>query len=136
MSKILDILRETKAIITNSHFVYTSGKHGSIYINKDIVYTHPEKASEVGLLFAEKTKNLEIDIVAAPALGGIILSQWTAYHLTKLKKKEILGIYTEKTPNNDQVFKRGYDKIIRGKNVLVVEDLTTTGDSVKKVKTA
>ena len=133
MSKILDILRETKAIITNSHFVYTSGKHGSIYINKDIVYTHPEKASEVGLLFAEKTKNLEIDIVAAPALGGIILSQWTAYHLTKLKKKEILGIYTEKTPNNDQVFKRGYDKIIRGKNVLVVEDLTTTGDSVKKV---
>lgn len=133
MSKILEILKETKAIITNSHFVYTSGKHGSVYINKDIVYTHPEKASEVGFLFAQNSKNLDIDVVAAPALGGIILSQWTAYHLTKLKDKEVLGVYTEKTTENDQIFKRGYDKIIKGKNVLVVEDLTTTGGSVKKV---
>src|SRR3989338_9752315 len=133
MSKILDILRETKAIITNSHFVYTSGKHGSVYINKDIVYTHPEKASEVGLLFAEKAKDLNIDIVAAPALGGIILSQWTAYHLSKLKRKIILGVYTEKTLEKNQIFTRGYEKLVKGKNVLVVEDLTTTGGSVKKV---
>src|SRR3989344_2498483 len=135
MSKILDILKETGAIITNDHFVYTSGKHGSVYINKDIVYTHPKKALEVGRLFAKKAKdlNLQIDIVAGPALGGIILSQWTAYQLTKLTNKEILAVYTEKTPDNNQIFKRGYDKIVKSKNVLVVEDLTTTGGSVKKV---
>ena len=39
---------------------------------------------------------MDIDTVAAPALGGIILSQWTAYHLSELKGKEILGVYTEK----------------------------------------
>lgn len=133
MSNIIDILKETKAIITNSHFVYTSGKHGSIYINKDIIYTRPEKASEVGKLFSEKFKDFDIDVVAAPALGGIILSQWTAYHLSKLKKKEVIGIFTEKDENSNQIFKRGYDLLVKNKKVLILEDLTTTGSSVKKV---
>lgn len=130
---ILDILRKSNAIITDSHIVYTSGKHGSIYINKDAIYPHTEFASMVGKMFAEKFKNKAVDVVAAPALGGIILSQWTAYHLSKLKKKKILGIYTEKDENKNQIFTHGYDKFVKGKKVLVIEDLTTTGGSVKKV---
>ena len=66
------------------------------------------------------------------ALGGIILSQWVAHHLSKMKGKEILGIYTEKDEKSNQVFRRGYGKLVKGKKVLVVEDLTTTGGSVKK----
>lgn len=130
---IFSILKKTKALIDNSHFVLTSGKHSPIYINKDAIYIHTKEASAVGKLFAEKFKNLQIDIVAAPALGGIILSQWTSHHLSKLKKKEILSVYTEKTIDKNQIFTRGYDKLIKGKKVLVVEDLTTTGGSVKKV---
>lgn len=130
---ILNILKKTGAVITNSHFVYTSGKHGSVYINKDQIYIHTKQASKVGRLFAQKTKNLDIDVVAAPALGGIILSQWTAYHLSLLNKREVLGIYTEKTPEGEQVLKRGYDQIVKNKKVLIVEDMTTTGGSVKKV---
>ncbi len=133
MKTIFDILKETHALITNDHFVYTSGKHGSVYINKDAIYPHTQKASEVGLLFAEKTKDLQVDVVAAPALGSIILSQWTAYHLSKLKNKEVLGVYTEKTTDKNQIFTRGYDKLVAGKNILVIEDLTTTGGSVAKV---
>lgn len=130
---ILNVLRKTNAVITNSHIVYTSGKHGSVYINKDAIYPHTEFASIVGRMFAQKFKSKAIDVVAAPALGGIILSQWTAYHLSKLKDKKILGVYTEKDENKNQIFTRGYDKLIKGKKVLVVEDLTTTGGSVKKV---
>lgn len=130
---ILDILKKTNSVITDSHIVYTSGKHGSVYINKDAIYPHIEYASEVGRMFARKFKNKSIDVVAAPALGGIILSQWTAYHLSKFKKKKILGVYTEKDVNKNQIFTRGYDKFIKGKKVLVIEDLTTTGGSVKKV---
>lgn len=131
--EVLKMLRDSGAIITDSHIVYTSGKHGSIYVNKDALYPHTEFSSRIGELFAEKNKDLEIDAVAAPALGGIILSQWTAYHLSKLKGKEILGVYTEKDADKNQVFTRGYDKLVDGKNVLVVEDLTTTGGSVLKV---
>ena len=132
-NEALNLLKQTKAILTDSHFVGTSGRHMPAYINKDALYPHTEATSRMGELFAEKNKDLDIDIIAAPALGGIILSTWTAYHLTKLKRKEVLGIYTEKTPEKDQIFTRGYDKLITGKNVLVIEDLTTTGGSVKKV---
>ena len=134
MKDIFTILKETGALITDDHFVYTSGKHGSVYINKDAIYPHTQKASEVGLLFAQKVKDLDIDVVVGPMIGGIILSQWTAYHLSKLKDKEILGVYTEKDSENNQVFgRRGYDKLVKDKNILIVEDLTTTGGSVRKV---
>lgn len=129
---ILEILKQVEAVITDDHFVYTSGKHGSVYINKDAIYPHTKLSSQVGAMFAEKTKDLDIDVVIAPALGGIVLSQWTAYHLSKIKDIDILGVYTEKE-NDNQVLKRGYDKLIKDKNVLVIEDLTNTGGSVVKV---
>jgi len=131
--EVIKLLKQTNALLIDSHFVGTSGRHMPGYINKDALYPHVLETSRMGELFAQKNKDLAIDVVAAPALGGIILSTWTAYHLTKLKKREILGIYTEKTPEKDQIFTRGYDKLIIGKNVLVIEDLTTTGGSVKKV---
>ncbi len=130
---ILHLLKKAGAIITNSHIVLISGKHSSAYINKDALYPHTKMAAEVGRMFAEKFKNTEIDTVVAPALGGIILSQWTAYYLSEMKNKEIYSVYTEKTPDKNQIFTRGYDKFIIGKKVLVIEDTTTTGSSVKKV---
>ncbi len=133
MTDIVKILKDIKAIVVNDHFVYTSGKHGSIYIRKDMLYPNTKKTSEVCKLFAEKFKNRNIDVVVGPSIGGIILSQWTAYHLSKLRNKDILGIFTEKNENNNQLFKRDYDKIVKNKKILIVEDLTTTGGSVKKV---
>lgn len=131
--RVLEILEQTGAIFTNDHFVYTSGKHGKTYINKDAIYPHSIASSEIGKIFAEKYKNTDIDVVASPALGAIILSQWTAYHLSKLIGKEIFGIYTEKTPDNNQILTRGYDKLVQGKKVLIIEDIVTTGGSIKKV---
>ncbi len=133
MKDVVSILKDVGAVLVDDHFVYTSEKHGGVYINKDSLYPHTKETSKIGKMFAEKFKNKKIDVVAAPALGGIILSQWTAYHLSKLKGKEVLGIYTEKDTEKNQIFTRGYDKLVKGKNVLVIEDLTTTGGSVKKV---
>lgn len=133
MENVIEILKDIKAIVSNSHFVYTSGKHGSVYVRKDMLYPNTQKTSQVCRLFAKKFKDKDIDVVVGPSIGGIILSQWTAYHLTQLKKKEILGIFTEKDENGNQIFKRDYDKLVKNKNVLIVEDLTTTGVSVKKV---
>ncbi len=137
--KIIKILKKVHAILTDDHFVYTSGKHGSVYINKDFLYPHTKETSLVGKMFAEKMKNLDIDVVAAPAVGGTILCTWTAYFLSKLKKKEILSVYAEKDKGTNAsaiesqlVFKRGYDTFLKGKKVLVLEDLTNTGISVKK----
>lgn len=133
MNEVIEILKETGAVIADSHFVGTSGRHFDTYIAKDALYPHTEASSKVGKLFAEKFKENNIEIVVGPGWGGIILSQWTAYHLTQITGKEVLGVYSDKTPEGGQVLKRGYDKLVSGKRVLIVEDLTTTGGSVKKV---
>ena len=134
MNNIFPILKKSGALITEDHFVYTSGKHGSVYINKDAVYPNTKMASQVGKLFAEKIKNKNVDVIVGPMIGGIILSQWTAFHLSKLQKKDVLGVYTEKDSENNQIFgRRGYDKLVIDKSVFIVEDLTTTGGSVRKV---
>ncbi|MBI2029931.1 orotate phosphoribosyltransferase [Candidatus Gottesmanbacteria bacterium] len=130
---ILAILKKTGGYITDSHIVYTSGKHGEAYLNKDAIYPHTFETSKVCKAIAEKFKNKKIEVVVAPALGGIILSQWTAYHLSKLTKKEVVGIYTEKTSDKNQILTRGYDKLVKKRRVLIVEDITTTGGSVAKV---
>lgn len=137
---VITILKKIGAVLTDDHFVYTSGKHGSVYINKDALYPHTAETAKVGELFAQQFKDLDIDIVAAPAVGGTILCQWTAYYLSGLRGKEILAVYTEKdkgtlagAAESEHIFRRGYDKLIAGKNVLVIEDLTTTGISVRKV---
>jgi len=130
---VIQILESVAALMRNDHFVYTSGKHGSVYINKDALYPHVEQTARVGEMMAEKCKDLDVDSIAAPALGGIILSQWVAYYLSKIKGKAIHAVYAEKDGQGGFVFTRGYDQYIKGKKVLVLEDLTTTGGSVKKV---
>jgi orotate phosphoribosyltransferase len=132
MSEILDVLNQVGAIVAASHFVLTSGKHSDTYINKDALYPHTKETSLVGRMFAEQSRHLEMDVVAGPAMGGIILAQWTAYHLSQLKGREILGVYTEKS-QDAQIFTRGYGALVAGKKVLVVEDLFTTGGSVMKL---
>lgn len=133
MSKVLDLLKETGAIVRNDHFVGSSGKHFDTYLNKDALYPHTKQTSAVCRLFAEKVKDIDFDTVVGPALGGIILSTWTAHHLSEIKGKEIFGVYAEKTPEDGMALTRGYDRFVTGKKVLVVEDITTTGGSAKKV---
>jgi orotate phosphoribosyltransferase len=132
--QILQLLASVGAVITDSHIVYTSGKHGSAYVNKDGVYPHTEMTSALCLAIAKQFAVNNVDAVISPAIGGVILSQWTAFHLSKITGREVLGVYAEKDESGrDFIIKRGYDKIVAGKNILVVEDVLTTGGSVKLV---
>ncbi len=132
--EVLEILRKLGAVITDSHIVYTSGRHGSAYVNKDAVYPHTAETSRLCHAIAERFADDSVKVVIAPAIGGVILSQWVAHHLSEMNGYEVLGVYAEKTKSGDAfVIKRGYDKIVAGKNVLVVEDVLTTGGSAKKV---
>jgi len=130
---VIKVLEEVGGVIQNDHFVLKSAKHAEKYINKDALYPHTDLTSDACKAFATKTQDLDYDVVVGPALGGIILSQWTAWHASKIKNKEIYGVYTEKDSNEEQIFTRGYDKFVEGKKILVVEDITSTGGSAKSV---
>lgn len=130
---VLQLLGKVGAVIKDSHIVYISGKHGTAYVNKDAVYSHTKETSDLCRAIAEQFADDGVDVVIAPAIGGVILSQWTAHHLLEITGREVFGVYAEKTEDGGFVIKRGYDKLVAGKNVLVVEDVLTTGGSAKKV---
>lgn len=133
----LEIFKKVKAVITETHVVYASGKHGNAYVNKDAVYPHTKDIAALCKMIAEKFVGRGVEVVAAPTIGGVILSQWVASFLSDIEKRDILAIFAEEETDQNgdkkRFFKRGYDKLVPGKNVLVVEDILTTGGSVKKV---
>jgi orotate phosphoribosyltransferase len=135
-NELLIILQQLGAIVTNDHIVYTSGRHGSSYVNKDALYPHTTAASLVGLAIAQRFADANIETVAGPTIGGVIMAQWTAHHLSQLYGHEVLAVYAEEEHHETgkrRVFRRGYDAHIIGKRVLVVEDVITTGGSVRLV---
>lgn len=133
--KVLALLKKVGAVITESHIVYTSdNKHGSTYVNKDAIYPHTKETSKLCRAIAQEFADDNVQVVIAPTIGGVILSQWVTAHLSELTGKEVLAVYAEKTQNGDAfIITRGYDRLITGKNVLVVEDILNTGGSAKKV---
>jgi orotate phosphoribosyltransferase len=134
---ILAMLNDAKAIITDDHFVHTSGLHGSTYINKDGIYPDPELVSALCQAMAchftgSWMCGQEYDTVVGPAMGGIILAQWTAHWSLDRHGKKPFAVYAEKE-GDGFVFRRGYDAFVRDRRVLIVEDVLTTGCSVRKV---
>lgn len=129
----LQELNKAGAVITGDHFVYTSGRHGSVYVNKDAVYPSTQVIGGLCWWIANFFRQIGIgyEVVVGPAMGGIILAQWTAHH-TQREEEEVLAVYAEKE-GEGFVFRRGYDKLVIGRQVLVVEDILTTGGSVRKV---
>jgi orotate phosphoribosyltransferase len=115
------------------HFAYTSGKHGGNYLNKDALYTDTVETSKLCRAMAERFKDANVEAVIGPAIGAAILAQWVAYHLTDITGHAVSAAYADKDGQGGFVLKRGYDALVKGKKTLIVEDLTTTGGSVKKV---
>ncbi len=140
--EIKEIFSRVGAIITDSHIVYSSGKHGSAYVNKDALYPHVRATARVCEELAHRASMIsDFQVVVAPALGGVALSQWVAYYLGRpilhpldfsISRDEVLALYADKTEAGDFILKRGYDKLVQGRRVLVVEDILTTGGSAKK----
>lgn len=133
----MQILHEVGAIIIDSHFIYTSGKHGSAYVNKDAIYPYTEHVRTLCAAMAQPFAGQSIDTVAGPTIGGVILAQWTAHALSQANGREVVACFAEERITADgarsRYFGRGYDRFITGRRILIVEDILTTGGSVKQV---
>lgn len=133
--EVLDLLQRVGAFRAG-HFVGASGLHMDTYVNKNAMYPFTREMSKLCRSIAEQFAGKNIDAVVGPATGGIILSQWVAYHLSEIEGREVYGTYADKDDEDGFVIKRGYDVVIKDKNTLVVEDLVTTGGSLRKVISA
>ena len=118
----LKILRETKALL-EGHFILSSGLHSREYIQCAKLLSYPKKAEYICASLCEKIRKKidKIDVVLAPALGGIVVGYEIGRQLN------IQTIFAEKV-NNKLVLRRGFE-IKPNTNVLIVEDVITTGKS-------
>ncbi len=94
--EVLEILNRTGAVITGSHIVYTSGKHGSVYVNKDALFPHDNETSLLCEAIAWQFRDEGVEVVVAPAIGGVILSRRVSHRLAKLTGRKIPGVYAER----------------------------------------
>jgi orotate phosphoribosyltransferase len=133
----LEVLERVGALIANSHVVYTSGRHGSTYVNKDALYPYTRDTAGLCARIAAHFANAQAEVVAGPTIGGVILSQWVAHHCPPLPgDRRALAIFAEEQGSglsSTRVFRRGYAGLIPGRRVLIVEDVLTTGGSARKV---
>ena len=122
LKKSLNILKRTNALL-EGHFVLSSGLHSSKYIQCAKLLSHPNKAELICKSLANKIKKnfKNIDLILAPAMGGIIIG----YEIGKLLKKET--IFCERV-NGKFNLRRGFS-IKKNSKVLIIEDVITTGKS-------
>ena len=120
-SEIMDLLKWTGAIM-KGHFKLTSGRHSDTYIEKFRLLENPIALDKICLTMAEKFKDQNIDMVIGAAIGGILLSGGVGKHLN------CKHIFSERV-NGKMEFRRGFS-IDKGSNIIIVEDIVTTGGSI------
>ena len=122
--EILDIFRNTGALL-NGHFILTSGRHSPSYFQCARVLQYPEYLTHFASMIAEHFKETEIETVISPAIGGVVLGT----EVGRLLNAQT--IFAERK-DGEMCIRRGFE-IEPGQNILVVEDVITTGGSVKEV---
>jgi orotate phosphoribosyltransferase len=126
VDEVLDVFRESGALL-EGHFILSSGLRSPIFLQKARVFMHPDKAERLCRALAEKLRSEGyggVSQIVSPAVGGIIPGYETARHLG------VPAIYTERVDGKFQL-RRGFE-IYLGEKVLVVEDIVTTGLSIRE----
>ena len=125
--EIEEMIRESGALL-DGHFELTSGLHSDKYLQCALLLQDPKRGGVLCRELADRFKDFEVDVVVGPAMGGIIVSYETARHLG------CRSIFAERE-NGKMALRRGF-ALTRDERVLVVEDVVTTGGSVKEVISA
>ena len=120
----LNIFRKTGALM-EGHFVLTSGRHSRSYFQCAKVLQYPQYLNLFSKIISDHFKTFDVNTVISPAVGGIVIGTRVGGDLDKRT------IFAERE-NGEMVLRRGFS-ISPGEKVLVVEDVITTGGSVKEV---
>jgi orotate phosphoribosyltransferase len=122
---IIASLKETRAI-RSGHFKLTSGRHSDTYIQCARVLEHPRLTNSLAAeAVARLPRDARVDLVASPAVGGILFGFAVATALD-------VGLIFSERVDDEMVFRRAFE-VPEGARVLVAEDVVTTGGSVKEV---
>jgi orotate phosphoribosyltransferase len=126
--EVLDIFRETGAYM-EGHFILTSGLRSPVFLQKARVFMHADKTERLCKAMAARIRDVvgsDVDYVVGPAVGGIIPAYETSRHLG------VPAIWVEREQG---VFKLRRFEIAKGARVVIIEDIVTTGLSIRETVT-
>ncbi len=122
--QILEVFKKTEGIL-HGHFLLTSGRHSDTYMQCAKLFVHPEESAYLCGALSEQLKEFKADAVVSPAVGGIIMGYEVARQLG------VKNFFAERE-GGGMTLRRGF-ALEKGMRVIVVEDVVTTGGSVKEV---
>jgi orotate phosphoribosyltransferase len=122
--QVLETFQRYGALL-EGHFLLTSGLHSNRYVQCALVLQHQEAATMLGAQLAGYFKDMAVDLVVGPALGGVLVAQEVARALG------VRALFTEREQGR-MTLRRGFS-IVPGERALVVEDVVTTGGSTREV---
>ncbi|MCX7956814.1 MAG: orotate phosphoribosyltransferase [Endomicrobia bacterium] len=133
---IIEIFRSLNAIL-EGHFLLSSGLHSDKYVQCALVLQYPDIAEKIAILLFEEIRNNsefwgDINVVVSPALGGIVIGQELARVVRTLTGQKVRSIFTERDDKGIMTLRRGFS-LSNSDNVLIVEDVITTGKSTREV---
>jgi orotate phosphoribosyltransferase len=123
-NEVIELFKKSGALL-DGHFIYASGRHGRQFLQAARVLQYPQYTEPLCGAMADNFREAGVELVVGPATGGIILAYETARALN------CRAAFSEKDGEGGMAIKRGF-AIKEGVKVLVVEDIITTGGSVKK----
>ena len=129
MTESVEEMFEKSGAVLKGHFLLTSGRHSPVYWEKAQVLQYPEYTEKLCGMIADHFRGRDISVVAGPTTPGIILAYETARQLG------VRSIFAEKGEAGGRVFRRGFN-IDPGEPVLIVDDILTTGGSIRDVMEA
>jgi orotate phosphoribosyltransferase len=121
--EVWERFRRTGALL-EGHFILSSGLHSARYLQCALALQHPQEATAFGAALAESWREAQIDAVASPAIGGLIIGYEAARALN------VPFFWTERE-NGQMTLRRGFS-VKSGARLLVVEDVVTTGGSTRE----
>ena len=132
--QVLQALRDVGAV-SNGHFILSSGRHSDVYAEKFRALEHPGLALSLGASLADRFAGQHIDVVLSPAVGAIVLGFATALAVSRNRDRDGDGearfIFAERDAGPMRL-RRGFE-VAPGERVLVIEDVVTTGTSLREV---
>ena len=122
--RVMEILKEA-GVLLEGHFKLTSGKHSNKYLQCAKIFRNTKYSEELCAALAEEFKDDGVEVVIGPALGAVQMT----YEVSRWLKCE--SFFAERD-DGVMTLRRGFE-IQPGQKVLVVEDVVTTGGSVREV---
>lgn len=123
--RVLEILKEA-GVLMEGHFRLTSGRHSNKYLQCAKIFRNTKYSEELCAALAEQFANDGVEVVIGPAMGAVQMAYEVSRHLS------CENYFAERESDGKMALRRGF-KVTPGMKILLVEDVVTTGGSVKEV---